>query len=171
MRNKKPKSFVGYAIKINIVSILILVALCFFIFIEASLNVNRILPDLNYVVEEYKKYLLNDEYDKINLNRGKNVAFIVYDSNNDIVYDYNGKLMQEINIEDTNFIYEIHEEEFYIVYEYTNNNESKYNIEKTRLDENTGKYLASDYAILNDDLQIIEGNLFGEIREFNRIAG
>lgn len=123
----------------------------------------------------YEDLLRNDEYDKLPLNKFKHNNFLVYNEDFEVLYSTDTQLNNIIVYEDLEFINDYYDSSYYTVYEKNIKNEKFYHIIKSKSSENgTNEYV--DFAYLDRDYNILNGNLFGDRkslteREFTLIEG
>lgn len=107
---------------------------------------------------KYEDKLKQNEYAKIPLKEFQNCSMIVYDAENKMVYSSNKELGEDIDSNDLDFINAYYDLEYYIIYNFIKKNE--YYIMKVKIDENTDEEEIIGVAILNTDLEVVDGNLF-----------
>lgn len=164
---KKNKSFITICVITNIMFLIIIVGLCAILSSIINNRLEKSFPVLSDLLE-YEKELKNDKYSQIPLREFKNCTMIIYDSNQKELYSSNKNISNNINPEDLFFINEYYNCEYFLVYDFIKKgNQKKYYIMKVEIDEDTENEKLIDYATLNDNLEVINGTLFGERKQIS----
>ena len=176
MKNKNiKKSFIGYCV--FYFSIYAILVLLLFVLINGIVNkkMDRYIPNIDYLFE-YEEYLKEDDFNKIPLKKFKRSDFVIFDQDLNIIFKTDNNPKITINSSDIEFINDYYRDSYFNIYEFDDKEEEKYLVLKTTLDSDSSFEKADDYAILNKDLNVLEGNVFGgkdslTKREFNLIKG
>lgn len=171
MKKDKSKSFIRTCIITNIVSLLIIFALCMIIFTVINYEIEKSFPSL-YDVLEYEEELIQDNYSEIPLRKFSNCSFIIYNSEGQILYESNKNAGDDITLSDLEFINEYTGHEYfnidgYIKKDDQKNVHKKYYVAKIRIEEGTLDEKIVDDAVLNSNLEVIQGTLFGDTKKIS----
>lgn len=159
MKSSKRKSFIRNWIILNIISLVLVSTLAITISKIVNYKLERSFPILEDLLE-YEDKLKKDEYSKIPLKKFNNCSIIIYDSDDRILYSSDKSVGEEIDLSDINFINEYYNLEHYIVYDFMKKDE--YYIMKVKVDEKTEEEEMIGFAVLNKELEVLRGKLFGE---------
>lgn len=167
MIKHRKKSFIKNSIIFDIISVTIILVLFIGILTLVNYNLERSFIILDDMLK-YEDKLQNDEYSKIPLKKFHNCSIIIYDSNKKILYSSNKKAGENISSSDINYINEYYVGEYFIVYDLIKkDNQKEYYIMKVKMDEQSENEKIIDFAILNSNLEVINGNLFGEVKKIS----
>lgn len=167
MKIIRKKSFIRNCLIQNFISLLIILVICLFISTMINQKLEKSFPVLDDLLK-YEDILVNDEYSKIPLKDFSQSAIIIYDSDKKILYSSNKKIGEDINTEDLCYINEDYDSKYYRVYDIiSSNNEKQCYIMKIELDKDGEKII--DYAIVNSNNEIIEGNLFSPQKKISEL--
>lgn len=175
MKNNK-KSFITICVIQNIIFLIVILILCLLFYCIANYRLEKSFPTIDDLLE-YEEQLQKDNYSNIPLIQFNNCAIIIYNENGLTLYSSNKKINEEINVNDIDFVNDYIHNEYFMVYNFMGNDKSKdYYIVKVKKDENDETEQVMDFCILNENLEVIEGTLFGDKKqisefEFNLING
>lgn len=154
MKTKKSYSFSKYIIiQFAIYTLIILgVALLTYLSINWRLNNSFLVLD-DFLL--YKEKLEYEDYDGIPMSKFPGCDFAIYDENNELIYTTDG--------DDLEFVNDYSGTYYYNIFNYKEKNRDKiYKIYKTIYDAEIDEEIVIGNAKLNEDLEIVEGNLFNE---------
>lgn len=157
---KGKKSFVGYCVLYFSVYSCILLLSIILINIIVDTKLKHVAPSIDELFE-YEEYLVQDKFSKIPLKKFSKSEIVVFDENNTIIFSTNNHSEFSINAKELNYINDYYSDYYYAVKEYAGTNgEKNILVTKNRFDEETKYEEIVDYALLDDKLNIIKGNLF-----------
>lgn len=127
-------------------------------------------------VEPNEDAIFNGDYDALTSPMLKGCESLVLDENGVALYASSTEFAQAIRPSDLDFIGSYDEYGHYIVFEEFFDNTPRYRVMGTGMDPETGMECITSYALLDADLNIIEGNLFSNrsrltTREFGLLLG
>lgn len=176
MKIKKNYSFSKYIIiQFAIYTLIILgVALLTYLSINWRLNNSFLVLD-DFLL--YKEKLEYEDYDGIPMSKFPGCDFAIYDENNELIFTTDGDVNDIVEGDDLEFVNDYSGTYYYNIFNYKEKNREKiYKIYKTTYDAEIDEEIVIGNAKLNEDLEIVEGNLFNEKnslteRELNLLNG
>lgn len=162
MKIKKNYSFSKYIIiQFAIYTLIILgVALLTYLSINWRLNNSFLVLD-DFLL--YKEKLEYEDYDGIPMSKFPGCDFAIYDENNELIYTTDGDVNDIVNGDDLEFVNDYSGIYYYNIFNYKEKNRDKiYKIYKTTYDAEIDEEIVIGNAKLNEDLEIVDGNLFNE---------
>lgn len=171
MKRDKSKSFIRTCIITNIVSLLIIFGLCMIIFTIINDGIEKGFPTIVDVLE-YEEELVQDNYSNIPLRKFGNCSFIVFDSEGQVLYESNKNAGEDITLGDLDYMNEYLNHTYFNIDSYTKKDEQKsihkkYYVGKIQIEDGTFEEKIIDDAVLNSDLEVIQGTLFGETKKIS----
>lgn len=157
MKNNKKRSFITNCIVLNIISLILMATLFVLISTIVNWKLEKSFPMLEDLLQ-YEERLKQDDYAKLPLKEFQNCSMIIYDSDNNMLYSSNKMIGEDIDVNDIDYINEYYNLEYYIVYNFIKKGE--YYVMKVKINEETEEEVVEGVAILNTDLEVVEGNLF-----------
>ena len=162
MKTKKNYSFSKYIIiQFAVYTLIILsVTLATYLLINWRLNNSFLVLDDFLKYEDKLKY---EDYDGIPMAKFPGCDFAVYDENNELIYTTDGDTQDAVSGEDLEFINDYSGTYYFNIFNYKEqNHDNLYKIYKTTYDKELEEEIVVDNAKLNEDLEVLEGDLFGE---------
>lgn len=141
----------------------------------AEQHVESISAGVN-AIEPYEDAIFNGDYDALASPVFKGCESLVLDENGVALYASSTEFAQAIRPSDLDFIGSYDEYGHYIVFEEYFNDMPRYRVMGTGMDYETGMECITSYALLDADLNIVEGDLFSNrtrltTREFGLLLG
>lgn len=167
MTKYKKSSFIKNSLIFNIISVAIIVILSILIYWMINYKMEKSFPIINDVLD-YEEELEAGEYSKIPLKNFKNSAILVYNDSNKTLYSSNKEVEEKLSANDIKFINEYYSGKYYIVYDFIKkeDNQKEYYIMQIENDGETENII--DYTVLNSNLEVIYGNLFGDLKKISQ---
>ena len=162
MKIKKNYSFSKYIIiQFAIYTLIILeVALLTYLSINWRLNNSFLVLD-DFLL--YKEKLEYEDYDGIPMSKFPGCDFAIYDENNELIFTTDGDVNDIVEGDDLEFVNDYSGTYYYNIFNYKEKNRDKiYKIYKTTYDAEIDEEIVIGNAKLNEDLEIVDGNLFNE---------
>lgn len=164
---KKSRSFVRFCVfYLSFYSIIL-----FLIFIITNTLINKSISKVPFRLDnifEYQKYLLNDEYEKIPINKMSKNEFFVFDSNGNNIFKSKKDSKIVFNFDNINLISDYQEVSYYLVQKIKENNKDFYIITRNVYDYEDNLNSIKDYCIVDINYNVVYGNLFGNIKKFTK---
>ncbi len=169
MKTKIKKSLIGYCVLyFSLFSgALLLLFIVFNLFIESKLQeVELSLDDLL----NYEEYLKNDEINKIPLKKFSKNEIIIFDELNRVFFRTNNYVGFSLQASDLNYIINYYDDDYYYdIKEYSlDNGQKRYYITKNIYEEDASYEKLLDYALLDEDYNILEGEAFADKKFFTQ---
>lgn len=162
MKTKKSYSFSKYIIiQFAIYTLIILgVTLLTYLSINWRLNNSFLVLD-DFLL--YKEKLEYEDYNGIPMAKFPGCDFAIYDENNELIYTTDGDVNDIVDGDDLEFVNDYSGTYYYNIFNYKEKNRDKiYKIYKTLYDTESNEEIVVGNAKLNEDLEIVDGNLFNE---------
>ena len=159
---KSNKSFIRTCLIINAIYFAMIFAIYLIITTIANYRLEMNFPTI-YNLLQYEDVLISEEFSRIPLSRLKNCTIIIFDENKKVIYSTDKDIEEEIKTVNFDYINAYENNEFYRVFDMLKKDGSnEYYIMKIRTnDEDDGENL-EEFAVLNKNLEVIRGGLFGE---------
>lgn len=172
-RNKK--SFIHSCIFYFGIYAVILLATYIFLNYLVNNKFNHEFPNFDDFIK-YEHHLQKDEFSRVPIRKFKGCDYLVFNDENQTIFSTNKDLEDYISGEDLEFISDYNSDATYSLFIRKNNEEIKYVVMKNGFDNNYDFFTIEDYAILDEEYNIKEGNLFKgrqklNDREFKLIQG
>lgn len=163
---KKERSFIRQCIIQNLISTLAMFIIFIIIYNLQNKELAKSFPSI-YDVLEYEEKLTKDEFAKIPIWRIKGASIIIYDINNKILFASDKNIQNEIQISDIEYVEENFQTGEYIDYNVIKKDLTKqYYVAKVKYENDTETLI--DFAILNYDLEVQSGGLFGDKKQITK---
>lgn len=175
MKTKKNYSFSKYVI----VQVAIYTCIILSVFIGTYLYIDWRLENSFLVLDDFLKYkdkLEYEDYAGIPMSKFPYCDFAVYDYNNELIYTTDSDTLDAILGTDLEFVND-YDNVYYETFSYRNkNNEKVYKIYQTMYDDALDEDVVLGNVLLDENLNILEGNLFSDKKgltekELNLIYG
>lgn len=158
--NKRNKSFVGYCVVYFSLYSCILLFSIIVINILIDSRLKGVSPSIDDFLE-YEEYLLDDSFNKLPLKKFSKSEIIVFDENDSVLFSTNNYPEFSVSATELNYINDYYSDFYYEIKEYLEDNgEKKILISQNRYNEETKYEEVVQYALLDSDLNIIDGNAF-----------
>ena len=158
-------------IRTNIVLFLIFaMVLLLFVF---SINRFRNMGQENYepfmsVINQNEDLMNNDDLAALSDKAGKDVLFLVYDEQGKLLYSSDPKFSAEFSFDDVQLLTDEFSDVYWAVDETMGDENKRYLITKEKVNwEGSSNYILG-YAILDEDLNILEGDIFKDRTKLTR---
>ena len=120
-------------------------------------------------IKEYQSYLKNDQYNKIPIRKFLRNDIVVFNEKNKVIYETHNYDKLYIKPNEFDFIDDMSSDAYFMVQKVNDNNEEKYMISKNYYNnDNNMKEEKVEYAIINRNYNIIEGNLFKDKKRLTK---
>lgn len=134
-------------------------------------------PSISNIIQ-YKDLLINDKYESLPMKQYANSSLIVFNGENGSqIYASNEKIAQNIYFDDLDFIGDVSSNSYYNLSKIQDsNNQTSYMITLENYNESENMSFISKYCILDNQYNIVEGDLFTEYgaldaRQINLLQG
>lgn len=169
MTKHRNRSFITDSIIFNVISVTIILLIYMGILTLVNYRLEKSFPSLEDMLN-YEEKLKQDEYSKIPLKKFNDCSIIIYNEKGKTLYSSNKEVGEEISSEDIELINGYYNDEYYIVHDFIKEKKEKqYYIMKANYNNETGNESIIEYGVLNSNLEIIEGNLFGERKKISEM--
>lgn len=161
MKTQKNKlSFVKISLLEFVISILTILAICLIINNLSQKILENSFPVLEDVLD-YEDLLKEERYEEIPLQKLPNCDIAILDEKNNYIFTTNYTLKKEITSSNIAFIPDYYSEEYYSLLTKEDRNENLYYIIfLNSYDEEKEVEIVNGYAKLNENYEVIEGDLF-----------
>lgn len=161
---KKSKSFVRFCVfYLSIYSIIL-----FLIFIITNTLINKSVSQIPFRLDnifDYQKYLVQDEFEKIPINKMGTNEFFVFDDKGNTIFKSNKDSKIVFNFDNINLISDYEDMSYYLVQTIKENNKDFYIITKNWQDYENNINNIKDYCIIDTKYNVVYGNLLGDIKQ------
>lgn len=154
------KSFIGFCVfYFSIYSCILLLSIIFLnILIESKLKM--VIPTMDDLLE-YEDYLIDDDFNKLPLNKFSKNEILIFDETNSPIFSTNNYPEFSIGSWELDYINDYYSDYFYTIKKFvTGEGEEYYYISKNLYTSKDEYETVVDYAILNENLEIVEGEAF-----------
>ena len=128
------------------------------LFVNWRLNNSFLVLDDFLVYEEKLKY---EDYDGIPLSKFPGCDFAIYDNNNELIYSTDLDVNNIVDGNDLEFVNDYSGTYYFNIFNYKEKNRDRvYKIYKTTYDEESDEEIVVANSKLDDNLNILEGDLF-----------
>ena len=158
---KNNKSFVRSCLIQNAIFLIIILVLYIAITTISNYQLYISFPTI-YNLLEFEDVLETEEFSRIPLRLFRHCSIIIYDNNGKTLYSTDKEIEDNIEVSDFTYINSYANDDFFRVFDFINEeNSPEYYIMKIKIDED-GKENLESFAVLNNNLEVIRGDLFGE---------
>lgn len=157
---KKSKSFVRFCVfYLSVYSIIL-----FLIFIMTNTWINKSVSKVPFRIDnifEYQEYLLNDEFEKLPINKMVMNQFFVFDEKGNTIFKSKKDSKIVFNFDNINLISDYQDMSYYLVQTIEENGQKFYIVTRNLHDYKNDINNIKDYCIIDTNYNIVYGNLFG----------
>ncbi|SEJ08538.1 Signal transduction histidine kinase [Kandleria vitulina] len=170
----KKKSFIRTSVvHFTVFSVLILAVFLGFMLIYAYM-LDIAFTDMEDVLK-YKDDIISEHFSNIPIESFKKCSFIVFNDDNDVIYSSNESIKEDIRAVDLELIERYNSGYNYSITQYESGKyKNGFYVQKVKKIKD-GTLQSTGYAILDNNLRVVEGNLFNKSSlspyEFNLISG
>ena len=158
---KSNKSFVRSCLIQNAMFLIIILAVYIAITTIANYQLDISFPTI-FNLLEFEDVLETEEFSRIPLRLFRKCSIIIYDNNGKTLYSTDKEKEENLQISDFSYINAYENNEFFRVFDFINEkNSPEYYIMKIRVEDNGTENLEA-FAVLNSNLEVMRGKLFGE---------
>lgn len=156
MKKNKQSFVMSCVLYLSIYSIMLLITfLLMNTLIEKSIN--NIYLDIDSL-KIYQDYLDEDEFDRIPLRKFLRNEIVVFDENNEIIFETHNYEKKYLSPAEFDFIADFSSDTYFLVQNLNDDGITKYMISRNNYDSTTEDMV--DFAIVDSDYNILSGNLF-----------
>ncbi len=121
-------------------------------------------------IKEYQKYLKKDQYNKIPIRKFLRNDIVVFNEENKVIYETHNYEKLYLKPKEFDFIDDTSSDAYFMVQKVDDNNEEKYIISKNYYNNynNIREEEKVEYAIIDHNYNIIEGNLFNDKKKLSK---
>lgn len=153
-------SFITLCIVQFLVYSIIILGICLVFNKIVTIKLDNSFPEIDDIIY-YEDYLVNDKYASIPLKKLPNCDFAVYDENGELKYTTDENIEMFLDANDLYLISDYYDNTYYQVLSGKDKNgDVYYKIYQNTYDLEMESEVIVGYARLDDDLKVIEGNLF-----------
>lgn len=158
---KNNKSFVRSCLIQNTIFLVIILILYIAITTISNYQLDISFPTI-YNLLEFEDVLETEEFSRIPLRLFKHCSIIIYDNNGKTLYSTDKEIEEGLEISDLAYINSYANNDFFRVFDFINEeNSPEYYIMKININDDGTENLEA-FAVLNNNLEVIMGDLFGE---------